>query len=239
MTDTHETSTKHCQAKQCNDQMQCVCGLAWDMNDPEPPECPGATSWTHCGGCGSEFSHYCLAPSTAVCEVCEVIPDDSVRFHVNSAEDSVAQPSREDILREAELAKINETLSDQEDKHPSRTLQVRYDDLLAENAKLQRIIAEALAVSTGDKWVHGPEYARVVRRSLKQAGIPAASDRSQIETLLLRLSVPYTVEDDGATLRITHNLNGHDDSIISGYPGFFTDFEFNPDNSLKCVGAWE
>lgn len=29
-----------CQAKQYSDQMQCAaCGLAWDVNDPEPPEC--------------------------------------------------------------------------------------------------------------------------------------------------------------------------------------------------------
>lgn len=29
-----------CQARQYSDQMICApCGLAWDMNDPEPPEC--------------------------------------------------------------------------------------------------------------------------------------------------------------------------------------------------------
>ena len=29
-----------CQARQYGDQMRCVpCGLVWDMNDPEPPEC--------------------------------------------------------------------------------------------------------------------------------------------------------------------------------------------------------
>lgn len=29
-----------CQARQYGDQMICVpCGLVWDMNDPEPPEC--------------------------------------------------------------------------------------------------------------------------------------------------------------------------------------------------------
>lgn len=29
-----------CEARQYSDQMQCGrCGLAWDMNDPEPPEC--------------------------------------------------------------------------------------------------------------------------------------------------------------------------------------------------------
>lgn len=31
---------KNCMARQYSDQMQCQCGLAWDVNDPEPPECP-------------------------------------------------------------------------------------------------------------------------------------------------------------------------------------------------------
>lgn len=30
---------KHCRAYQASDQMTCSCGLAWDVNDPEPPEC--------------------------------------------------------------------------------------------------------------------------------------------------------------------------------------------------------
>lgn len=30
----------NCRARQYSDQMQCVCGLAWDVNDPDPPECP-------------------------------------------------------------------------------------------------------------------------------------------------------------------------------------------------------
>lgn len=30
---------KHCRARQHSDQMLCDCGLGWDMNDPEPPEC--------------------------------------------------------------------------------------------------------------------------------------------------------------------------------------------------------
>jgi len=29
-----------CHARQYSDQMLCRCGLGWDMNDPEPPECP-------------------------------------------------------------------------------------------------------------------------------------------------------------------------------------------------------
>ena len=32
-------SSGYCNARQFNDQMQCACGLAWDVNDPEPPEC--------------------------------------------------------------------------------------------------------------------------------------------------------------------------------------------------------
>lgn len=29
-----------CVAYQCSDQMVCPkCGVVWDMNDPEPPEC--------------------------------------------------------------------------------------------------------------------------------------------------------------------------------------------------------
>lgn len=30
----------NCKARQYSDQMLCQCGLAWDTNDPEPPECP-------------------------------------------------------------------------------------------------------------------------------------------------------------------------------------------------------
>ena len=31
---------KNCKARQYSDQMQCaLCGLAWDMNDDDPPEC--------------------------------------------------------------------------------------------------------------------------------------------------------------------------------------------------------
>lgn len=30
-----------CKARQYSDQMICgECGLSWDTNDPEPPECP-------------------------------------------------------------------------------------------------------------------------------------------------------------------------------------------------------
>jgi len=28
-----------CKAYQASDQMICQCGLQWDMNDPDPPEC--------------------------------------------------------------------------------------------------------------------------------------------------------------------------------------------------------
>lgn len=30
-----------CKARRMQDQMQCAaCGLAWDIDDPDPPECP-------------------------------------------------------------------------------------------------------------------------------------------------------------------------------------------------------
>lgn len=33
-------SPHNCQARQYGDQMMCApCGLNWDVNDPEPPEC--------------------------------------------------------------------------------------------------------------------------------------------------------------------------------------------------------
>lgn len=28
-----------CRARQHSDQMLCECGLAWDVNDPDPPDC--------------------------------------------------------------------------------------------------------------------------------------------------------------------------------------------------------
>lgn len=33
------TRPSSCKALQYSDQMACACGLAWDMNDPDPPEC--------------------------------------------------------------------------------------------------------------------------------------------------------------------------------------------------------
>jgi hypothetical protein len=32
--------TSTCKARRFSDQMQCACGLSWDINDSEPPECP-------------------------------------------------------------------------------------------------------------------------------------------------------------------------------------------------------
>lgn len=29
-----------CDARQYSDQMMCSCGLSWDVNDPDPPNCP-------------------------------------------------------------------------------------------------------------------------------------------------------------------------------------------------------
>lgn len=35
-----QTKRSGCYARQYSDQMQCgKCGLAWDVNDPEPPQC--------------------------------------------------------------------------------------------------------------------------------------------------------------------------------------------------------
>ena len=34
--------SKTCEARRQGDQMQCRCGLAWDINDPEPPQCQKA-----------------------------------------------------------------------------------------------------------------------------------------------------------------------------------------------------
>lgn len=36
-----------CKARQYSDQMSCVCGLAWDIGDPNPPECRGAHQVTN------------------------------------------------------------------------------------------------------------------------------------------------------------------------------------------------
>jgi hypothetical protein len=33
------TDVKHCKAIRQGDQMQCVCGLAWDIDDTDLPEC--------------------------------------------------------------------------------------------------------------------------------------------------------------------------------------------------------
>lgn len=34
--------SKTCEARRQGDQMQCRCGLAWDLNDPDPPQCQKA-----------------------------------------------------------------------------------------------------------------------------------------------------------------------------------------------------
>lgn len=36
--------SKHCKAGQHSDQMLCACGLAWDVNDPDPPQCRGTAA---------------------------------------------------------------------------------------------------------------------------------------------------------------------------------------------------
>ncbi|EPH1213580.1 hypothetical protein R2389_003534 [Pseudomonas aeruginosa] len=37
-----------CKARQHSDQILCECGLGWDVNDPDPPQCPklAESTWT-------------------------------------------------------------------------------------------------------------------------------------------------------------------------------------------------
>lgn len=68
---------KECKARQYADQMRCLkCGMVWDTNDPEPPECKrepepkqtcsangllhGALACRHHGG-GDNACHYNFA----------------------------------------------------------------------------------------------------------------------------------------------------------------------------------
>lgn len=44
----------NCKARQYSDQMLCKCGLAWDVNDPDPPECRGPEAKTENAGKGPE-----------------------------------------------------------------------------------------------------------------------------------------------------------------------------------------
>lgn len=41
---TDRRRVARCEAYQASDQMLCKCGRAWDVNDPEPPECGKATA---------------------------------------------------------------------------------------------------------------------------------------------------------------------------------------------------
>lgn len=51
-----------CKAIQMSDSYVCTsCGLRWDMNDPEPPECKPATTETVVEVGGSKFSANYLA----------------------------------------------------------------------------------------------------------------------------------------------------------------------------------
>ncbi len=46
-----------CQARQYSDQMQCgKCGLAWDVNDEDPPECQVDKKPAPMSGMGSAYS---------------------------------------------------------------------------------------------------------------------------------------------------------------------------------------
>lgn len=48
-----------CRARQYNDQMACHhCGLAWDVNDPDPPACRDSTSTGPRGGRQTKRQQY-------------------------------------------------------------------------------------------------------------------------------------------------------------------------------------
>lgn len=57
--------TRTCKARQYSDQMMCQCGLAWDVNDPEPPACPSEVQqWNSTNSTQQELST--SSPATTV-----------------------------------------------------------------------------------------------------------------------------------------------------------------------------
>lgn len=51
---------RQCRARRYSDQMNCHdCGLVWDVNDPEPPECDilkqRDAKWPKCHACGEDL----------------------------------------------------------------------------------------------------------------------------------------------------------------------------------------
>lgn len=102
-----------CRATQTGDQMLCPCGLAWDVTDPEPPDCPE-----------EEFD----LPAVDGLE-------ESAGRLVNRTKD----------LGRTVSAKLIEACSSGAD-HAPYDLHRNYDNLLAENARIMRIIAQIKTV---------------------------------------------------------------------------------------------
>lgn len=49
----------NCKAIQYSDQMQCAaCGLAWDVNDPEPPRCAPTKPGRHATSYRTEVTEF-------------------------------------------------------------------------------------------------------------------------------------------------------------------------------------
>ena len=67
-----------CKARRHSDQMLCgPCGLAWDVNDPDRPECRGGARDCLCYGAGS-FTGWKPSPSDKLCTTCPHAVDRTV-----------------------------------------------------------------------------------------------------------------------------------------------------------------
>ena len=62
------------------------------------------------------------------------------------------------------------------------------------------------------------------------------TDRQHIETILNHAGIIYKTPTDDPDSIIVEQGKG---PANLGYTGFATVFEFNPDGSLKTIGAWE
>ena len=73
------------------------------------------------------------------------------------------------------------------------------------------------------------------------------TDYEKVKQLLDDLGVEYEARENDT--RYTEDQTGYEPcktiicmegmEKVSGYGGFIIDWDFNPDGSLKCVGAWE
>ena len=83
-----------CHARQHSDQMLCACGLAWDVNDPDPPECRRITVRRFVPGPRTSLLAEGFVPSPVDRGVTWVdvpvdcarskVPDQTLRFAVDS-----------------------------------------------------------------------------------------------------------------------------------------------------------